>query len=109
MYQCGAKLPRGASFCPSCGARFTTEVKSLRNATLLAAIPGILLGILGLGHIYLGRVKRGVAFMVPGILLNIVMWIAYFQAPESAGGPLIVFILVWVAHVLDVRRLWRRG
>jgi hypothetical protein len=108
--KCGEKLPKGAKFCPSCGARFTTEVKSLRIATLLAAVPGILLGILGLGHIYLGRVKRGVAFMIPGILLDVAMWIALLsKSPENAGPPLVVLVLVWLISVLDVRRLWRRG
>ena len=40
-----------------------------RLAALLAALFG-LLGIMGIGHIYIGRVKRGLSFLLLGFIMS---------------------------------------
>jgi TM2 domain-containing membrane protein YozV len=60
----------------------------------------VLLSVLlsGLGQIYLGQVKRGVAILVIGIVLTFISWLVF---------GLIAFIY-WVWNVYDAYKLARR-
>lgn len=75
---------------------------------VLAALPGIF-GLVGIGHIYLGRVERGVVLLVVGLLLAVPGTALAFTAPVL-GLPLllILFVPLWVWSIFDARNICRR-
>jgi len=87
---CGKQVSADARFCPECGRRFPTatappspppsqappltkpaitESKDPGVAALLAFLLG--LGFFGIGHIYVGKLGKGLALLVISIVLNI--------------------------------------
>jgi len=83
--KCGKETPSDAVLCPYCGERMhlaTTEfspltlsamskLKELKNpgvAALLSAIFG-LVGLWGIGHFYVGKIVRGIGFLIAGLIL----------------------------------------
>lgn len=69
------------SYCSSCGINLRTtairppstiplENKNPGLAALLALLPG-LIGLMGIGHIYVGRIRRGVLLLIGGPFLVI--------------------------------------
>lgn len=134
--KCGMELPRGALFCPNCGTSIKVSAKaqvakprpraapsvppaagvakSPRTAALLAAIVGFV-AILGAGHFYIGRVKRGIAFLVPGIIFGILEGIA-FVGYGTVGGAVgvfwmsfLIYLGLWIWQVLDAHKLAKRA
>lgn len=88
--KCGAELQEGAQFCNKCGKPlgadpFAPQVefrplpesgKSKLLAILLAGVLG-LVGIWGIGQIYLGRVGKGILFLGAGIVIAILVVITF--------------------------------
>ncbi|MEM1607076.1 MAG: zinc ribbon domain-containing protein [Candidatus Bathyarchaeia archaeon] len=84
--KCGREVPQDARFCPYCGADQTSytplpplaqvglETKNTGLAAVLALVFGIF-GLWGVGHIYVGKVGKGLAILVLGIVLQ---WILGF-------------------------------
>lgn len=71
---CGAQVPVNSLTCPKCYREMPREVgdapeRDPRIALLLALIPGII-GLWGLGHIYMGLTERGLSFLGAGIVLT---------------------------------------
>jgi len=80
--KCGKEVPPGALYCPYCGASLVTtpttttptttappyEMKNPGIAALLAAIIGLVL--LGIGHIYVGKITRGLVLLFTGLVLD---------------------------------------
>jgi hypothetical protein len=83
--KCGKELSEGDIYCPSCGKAvtlpppsitpstpqptITLPQKNVRIAVVLALVLGIL-GVMGIGHIYLGKIKRGMGFLIVGLILD---------------------------------------
>ena len=82
--QCGKEISQDARFCPYCGADQTSyamppiqaglETKNTGLTAVLALIAGIF-GLWGVGHIYVGKIGKGLALLILGIILE---WIVGF-------------------------------
>ena len=99
--------------------------KSPGTAALIAFIGGIF-ALLGLGHIYVGKVERGIGILISGIIiyvLLIIMMVISFPsflilAPDessvSIGVILMVFVLgiayfvLWIWQIFNARKLAKR-
>jgi hypothetical protein len=145
---CGKELPHdNVAYCPNCGVANTVSAsvhqgpvqqspvfvqapyKSPGTAMLIALIAGIF-GLLGIGHIYVGKLRRGILLLIGGLALmglvaacmfsyNADMIYArygyYSDNDNSAGGLLflgIIFSLSYFAlfvwQILDVRSSARK-
>jgi TM2 domain-containing membrane protein YozV len=100
--KCGKENPEGAKFCTGCGS--LTNIVSDPNTTPnhnnanqrpmqwksegTAMVITILFGIFGLGgigHIYLGRVGKGIGILIVGIILLTIAW-----------ATIVGFIVLWI-------------
>lgn len=75
------------------------------TATILAAVIGIL-GISGIGHMYVGRVGRGVGLLI-GILILDVIGMATIWFGVGAIF-LIAGLAIYIWHIFDARNLCRQ-
>lgn len=80
-------------------------------AALLALLPGIF-GIMGIGHIYVGKFRRGMLILAVGLLLNFLTWASFTLSMRMFGFGFmasflfgIVLLVVWVGQVFDAYRL----
>jgi len=108
---CGREVAESDVKCPSCGHLLKTTampvvvLKSPGKAAILAFLPG-LVGIWGLGHLYLGRFLKGLAILAVGIVLAIMGTIiapgafmgfiaSTFGGPgrELAGAGMLIFVV----------------
>ena len=124
--KCGKEISQDARFCPYCGAdqqaptpqptaQVGLERKNTGLAAVLALIPGIF-GLWGVGHIYVGKIGRGILLLILGVLLT---WVArIFILPFGVivgvisgaphGGPpgffggLLATILIWLLICLAI-------
>ncbi len=112
------RAPQGPPVAPPWSER-TAGGKSLETAFYLALIVGFL-GIMGVGHLYLGKVARGLVFLVVGgffALLSFASWISSLGMTEYSVGvrvftALIIsipYLMLQVIQVKDVRRPPKRG
>ncbi|HEY7733547.1 MAG TPA: hypothetical protein VIB07_02020 [Nitrososphaera sp.] len=62
----------------------TVSHKSPGTAALIAFV-GAIFGFPGIGHIYVGRIGRGIGILVAGFLLYIMMWITFLGAIIGGG------------------------
>ncbi|MGD9533057.1 MAG: hypothetical protein AB7V56_04720 [Candidatus Nitrosocosmicus sp.] len=99
---CGGDLPsENASFCPSCGkpqnnanaVAIATRTKSTKAAVAIALIVGII-GFNGIGHLYIGRLARGVSLLIIGWIL---VALTFFFIPFG-----IVYLIFWIWQAYDV-------
>ena len=106
---CGAALIGKSTTCMKCGYTKTKYnpmtppqgalYKNEGTALILSIILGIL-GICGIGQIYAGKVGRGVAMLIVGIILIIVGFATY-------GIGLIAYLGLFIWQIFDTRRLCR--
>ena len=123
--RCGFKLQSSSNFCPKCGTQINqqTSAKSSEvnvqtstssdnkrlqrppewkseGVTLVLTIALGLLGLGGIGHIYLGKLLRGIVILIVGIILLVITVV-------SMGIGLIILIpfAIWV--IFDARNLCR--
>ena len=110
---CGANKGKESNFCSKCGAGVKPqqntpqqsnpnrmiqrpyEWKSEGTTLVLAIILGIL-GLCGVGHIYLGNVTRGIIVVIVGFVLLIIAMLSF-------GIGLIIYVLFLVWTVRDAR------
>jgi len=89
---------------PNYNPQYQAGYKSIDTATILAAVLGFL-GLSGVGHMYVGRVGRGVGLLI-GILVLDVIGLATIWF-----GVGIIFLIAGLAmyiwHIFDVRNLCR--
>jgi len=143
-------MPVDAAFCPVCGypvnaqgqrnqnqwkndnsnyyapnyqARPQYEMKDTGITIIFAALIG-LFGIMGIGHIYLGKVGKGVAILIGGFVIAALMYVVTFSLlwsevwlMDSDGNvdfvPVIIFMVVaviiyfayYVWQVFDAHKL----
>lgn len=78
------------------------ESKNPGIAALLALILG--LGFLyGIGHIYVGRIGRGLVLLATGVILGILVYVSFAVSVLTFGAGLIVTIfLLLVALIVNI-------
>ena len=79
-----------------------TMPKNEVTALILASIPGVL-GFIGIGHMYLGYVRRGIVLLVVGFVFGVIILIAFSVIFLVALIPFVI-LLVW--SILNVRKLY---
>jgi len=127
---CKSEVNPRAQFCWHCGGKLqgTGEIKSKKVVLVLAILVG-LLGILGMGHLYLGRLTRGFVLLFVGLAIEVLNWVFiialyssrqkqvdYFNRTTYSynNGWLVGLILVgivgialWIWQIFDARRIYR--
>lgn len=81
--------------------------KETNSVLWLGAIVG-LVGVFGIGHFFLGRTRRGLAFLaMTGALAVYVLVgpIVYSQLWQTPASPAIIFGLLWLVQTYDLFRL----
>jgi len=68
-------------------------------ALVLGLVPG-LLSLWGIGHIFAGRINRGLAFLVLGLAMTVVAPVALIFLAPDMGGLLVLSVLGAVAWVV---------
>jgi TM2 domain-containing membrane protein YozV len=105
---CGNKVPDDAQFCPNCAAALqpqtaapagqTPVVQSMgRTNTLVAVVLSVILS--GLGQLYLGVRKRGLVFVVVGVIL--IVWFAVMGVGD-------IYPLFWAYGIYDTLKIAAR-
>lgn len=112
---CGAEVAQDVRFCQNCGAvmeisETATQLpfKSGSKTILLAGIIGILL--MGFGHFYLTRFKRGITILIVSIATGMIFFIAVFGAFFALSLPVAAAVGVlrlglWLWQTYDARKL----
>jgi len=98
-------------------ARQTYEYKSEGITILLAVIPS-LVGIYGLGHFYVGKIAKGILWLISGGLLLLIfgclILASIFAPPGKEPGDrglglfLILYFAFWVWHIFAARHVCRK-
>jgi len=135
--QCGTRLKPGSQFCPSCGKGVTmisrpesagapfpapppgwtpppssTQIllKNPGTAAVIALIAGVLL-FWGVGHIYVGRVTRGICIMIAGWVAGGLLVLSFLGLMWGPGGIalIVLFALLslggWIWQTFDAYSL----
>ena len=129
--------------CPKCGidllqiAAYTTPktsivdqlpYKSPGTAALIAFIGGIF-GLLGIGHIYVGKVGKGIGILIAGIIivaLFVITIMMGIMGPILGMGPMMMmdpsqmsliilpfilgisYVVLWIWQIFDARKLSKK-
>ncbi|HJU59460.1 MAG TPA: hypothetical protein VJ583_06900 [Nitrososphaeraceae archaeon] len=127
--------------CPKCGidilqTAFTTPktsivdqlpYKSPGTAALIAFIGGIF-GLLGLGHIYVGKVGKGIEILIAGIIIAALFFITIMMGimgPILGMGPMMMdpsqmpliilpfilgisYLILWIWQIFNARKLAKK-
>ena len=89
---------------PNYNPQYQTGYKSMDTATILAAVLGFF-GLCGIGHMYIGRVGRGVGLLIGILVLDV---IGFATVMFLVGIPfLIAALAIYIWHIFDVRNLCR--
>lgn len=122
---CGAIISKEAEICPKCGVRVKGPPRPRvieRKSTGLAAVLALILGFFGLwgvGHIYVGKLGRGFALLIIGVLLAIGGFLLIIGAAFAgglaglAGGAIfwvitIILLVGWIWQTFDAYNLAKR-
>ena len=107
--QCGTALTAKYAPCPKCGYSKTrynpaatapgSQYKNEGTGLILSIILGIL-GICGIGQIYAGKVGRGVAMLIVGIIVLII-------GVATMGIGLIAYLAIFIWQIFDTKNLCR--
>lgn len=89
--ECHSRIGPMDRYCPGCGRalrpekapRFTSRPVA---AMMLGLVPG-LLSLWGVGHLFAGRLERGIAFLVLGLVMNYVAPLSHPPVPVRLGRP----------------------
>jgi TM2 domain-containing membrane protein YozV/predicted RNA-binding Zn-ribbon protein involved in translation (DUF1610 family) len=127
--------------CPKCGIEFQ-PVEPIRNpstpatsiveqlpykspgtAALIAFIGG-LFGLLGVGHIYVGKIGKGIGILITGfviaflliIMVVFLQGIFFFEVDESSSAGVaiimftfgIVYLVLWIWQIFNARKMARK-
>lgn len=115
---CGKEVQAESAFCPSCGYNLKAppvkptpsvplEHKSPGVAAVLALVLGII-GLMGIGHIYVGRIGRGIVLLVVGIILGFLTWGSFVLGFLTFGlgfiGAIIfgiILLILWIWQIFN--------
>lgn len=129
---CGKEVGEGVKFCPECGQKLDRDEgpsrdsnerelrrlaaiheeirerrKSMNVTTLLAVLLGGII-LCGFGHIYVGRIRRGLAILFADLTLGIPSILLFIKGElslcfiVSAGS-----LALWIWQIVDARRICR--
>lgn len=144
---CGKELPHdNVAYCPNCGIATIVSssvhqgpvqqspvfvqapYKSPGTAMLISLIAG-LFGLLGIGHIYVGKLRNGILLLIGGLVLmgliiacmlaynaaQIYAQYGYYSNNNSAGGLAflgfvfsIAYFALFVWQIFDIRKQAKR-
>jgi|BEDMetMinimDraft_2_1075160.scaffolds.fasta_scaffold00388_5 hypothetical protein len=119
---CGREVREGSAFCPNCGFNLSgpkggsqvppppppqgtppppppQSTKSVKTAVLLSVV------YMGLGHIYVGRLTKGIPLLLVGLALGFVTGKLFDSGNPVFLATLAVFFAVWIWSILDARKL----
>lgn len=115
---CGSEVTPNSQLCPYCGAAQSSsttlatsapplsrgvivQYKSPGIAVVLALVFGIF-GLMGIGHIYVGRVSKGLFLFIIGVILGVLTWGSFFTGFVTFGfvasalfGLMLFVLCVW--------------
>lgn len=121
--RCGKQLPPQAQTCPNCG-KFVSQTRQEQSTnqnsrlvrpvewksesvTLLLSILLGLFGIQGVGHMYVGKIGKGVVILIGSIVLFVIaVALTITGIGAIIGIPLIImYIVMFIWQILDARKL----
>ncbi len=82
------------------------EHKSPGVAAVLALVLGVF-GLMGIGHIYVGRLGRGISLLIVGIILGGITWGSFFLGIVTLGlgfvaaaffGLILLILWIWQTY-----------
>ncbi|MGA9745774.1 MAG: hypothetical protein WBQ16_14280 [Nitrososphaeraceae archaeon] len=81
------------------------------GTSMLIAVVGGLFGLSGIGHIYVGKVGRGITILIAGVVLlaiGLVMGLGFFASQSSSALILeltfgLSYFVLFIWQILDVR------
>ncbi|WP_400203555.1 zinc-ribbon domain-containing protein [Candidatus Methanomassiliicoccus intestinalis] len=124
--KCGSEIPDGSEFCSKCGNPVSPSAsqnnayanpqpyayqyqRPLKSAGLAAVLSFL---FTGLGQVYVGKIARGIGFIVCGVVIALVMvsMITIFISSYNAVWIIaiitsIVCIAIWIFNVIDAYKL----
>ena len=129
--RCGKEINDYSTFCSSCGASTDggTQTNNIpnygpqNNAYVYSREKsngvGIILGffIPGLGHLYAGKIGRGLLIMFAGIMISVVLMFGFLSAlsVDSTGAFVgasiflmifpIIYFAIWIWNMYDVNKI----
>lgn len=116
---CGKEISDETSkFCSKCGAgrnnsssprlQKPVEWKSESTTLVLAIILG-LFGIQGVGHLYVGKIGKGIAYLIGSLVIfGVAIGLIATGIGVIVGGPLlIVYFVMFIFQILDSRKQCR--
>ena len=110
--KCGAEVSESDKFCRGCGAALLTRVtpsvaikRKDRGITLLLAILLGLIGFYGMGHVYLGRVGRGIVFLIADWFISIIAAVLLFVIWPIAILLFIGSLILFFWQIFDANSL----
>ncbi|NLL94382.1 MAG: zinc ribbon domain-containing protein [Thermoplasmatales archaeon] len=107
--KCGKEIVDGVRFCAACGAEQTQGYASPRVVyTEKSAGIAILLGLIlvGAGQMYVGKIGRGIAFLLIGLILYPAFIVPLFFMPSTTGLLVGIAIISLVAVVYAIYVLY---
>lgn len=124
---CGKEVQADVAFCPSCGynlrqaaapatpARPMPSVPLEQKSTGVAAVLALVLdifGLMGIGHIYVGKIGKGIGLLIAGIVLAILAWGSFIIGFVTFGfgfiGALffsVILFALWIWQTYDAYTL----
>jgi len=118
--KCGKSVGNENEFCPKCGSGLKGQPQSTQNkqfqrpvewksesTTLLLSILLGLFGIQGVGHMYVGKIGKGVVILIGSIiLLAIAIGLTATGIGAILGVPLIIgYFVMFIWQILDSKKL----
>jgi len=127
--KCGKEIRDDATYCSSCGASVDGNNMNASPGRSAYYMPraeksvgtALVLGFLcaGLGHLYIGKLKRGLCILLANIFLGMLIMILYLSVfsddyltyDEAMGILILVFMLsipsfiIWLWNLFDVNKL----
>ena len=90
--------------------RAAAESWKSESITLLCSILGGLFGLQGIGYFYLGKVVKGIGYLVGSLALFIAGIVLIMFPPLTAAGIgcLVVYVVMFIWQILDSWRLCKK-
>jgi TM2 domain-containing membrane protein YozV len=101
--------------CGNCGAALDSIIlrpallplKKSSVSLLLAGLVGVL--FMGIGHVYLGRMGRGIVILFSGVVTGVLFYSAMVTAFFSIGIVFgVVRLFLWIWQIFDAYKLTKR-
>jgi TM2 domain-containing membrane protein YozV len=112
---CGAHCNAGTRICGNCGAVLDAAIlppallplKKARVSLLLAGFLGVF--FMGIGHVYLRRMGRGIVILFSGVLTGVLFYSSMVTAFFSIGIVFgVVRLFLWIWQIYDAHKLTKR-